>query len=220
MKITDPKTFWESPDFEQPYQMGNMPHREYLLDLLKEKGVKSLFDVGCGTGPIYQLIDETRIPTEDGFTTTCRWCFKYKGTDYSRTMIETCKRDFPKGNFEVQDARKLSEISDSWDCVLLMHALDHLDDYQSAINEAARVSKKYVCIILWRGFEQNEATHLNNKNTYGKEEGEEPWEDTHLQEYSKPALEEAFKKAGLKVVHEKEIGGDYSKYNYLILLHK
>lgn len=214
-----PLTYWEHEDFSTLYQHGLMPHREYLLDLLKSKGVHSIFDVGCGTGPIYELIKDTHIPTEDGFTTTNRWDFKYKGTDYSRTMIETAKREFPEGDWEVQDARSLTEPADSWDCVLLMHALDHLDDYEAAIKEAARVSKRYVCIVLWRTFVSDEEyTHLNNRNTYGREEGE--WEDTHLQEFSKKALGTAYKKAGLKIVHEKEVGGDYSKYNYIVLLEK
>jgi len=220
MKITDPVNFWESEDFEQPYQMGMMPHREYLLDLLQEYGVRSILDDGCGTAPLYQLIKETGVPTSDMVTMIKRWKFKYKGTDYSRTMIETCKREFPEGDFEVEDARKLTESDNSWDCVVLMHALDHLDDYQAAIKEAARVSKRYVCIILWRGFEQNQYTHLNDRNTFGKKEGEEPWKDTYLQEFSKEALNDAYKLAGLKIVHEKEIGGDYSKYNYLVSLEK
>lgn len=215
-----PLTYWEHEDFSTPYQMGMMPHREYLLDLLKDKGVRTLLDVGCGTAPLYQLIRDTMIPTDDCLGTMPRWNFKYKGTDYSRTMIETSKREFSHGDFEVQDARKLKEEDNSWDAVVIMHTLDHLDDYQAAIKEAARVAKKYVCIILWRGFEQNELTHLNDRNMYGKQEGEEPWEDTHLQEFSRKALEDAYKEAGLKIVHEKEIGGDYSKYNYLVLLKK
>lgn len=219
-KILDPQTYWEHEDFATPYQMGLMPHREYLLDLLQEIGMLSFLDVGCGTAPLYELIKNTALPTADGITSFQRWPFKYKGTDYSRTMIETCKSQFPEGNFEVQDARKLKEEDNSWDAVVIMHTLDHLDDYQSAIKEAARVARKYVCIILWRGFEQNELTHLNDRNMYGKEEGEEPWKDTFLQEFSREALEDAYKEAGLTIEHEKEIGGDYSKYNYLVLLKK
>lgn len=221
MKITDAQTYWEHEDFTTPYQHGLMPHREYLLDLLKKEGVKSFLDVGCGTAPLYELIKTTLIPTDDNFTTTQRWDFKYKGTDYSRTMIETCKELFPEASFEVEDARKLTEQDNSWDAVVIMHTLDHLDDYKSAIKEAKRVSKKYVCIILWRSFvEDTEYTHLNDRNTYGKQEGEEPWKDTHLQEYSRKALQDAYNEAGLKIVHEEEIGGDYSKYNYLVLLEK
>jgi ubiquinone/menaquinone biosynthesis C-methylase UbiE len=203
-----PKTYWESEDFESAYQMGKQPHRVYLLNLLKNKGVVSILDVGCGTGPIYELNEE--------------YGFKYKGTDYSRTMINTCKRLFPAGNFEVEDARHMTEKDNSWDCVLLMHCLDHLDNYQAAIAEAKRVASKYVCIVLWRGFVDG-GTRLNPRNTYGKQEGEEPWEDTYLQDYSREVLEEEFNKNDLKVVQTAEgndLNGDYSHYNFLFLLEK
>jgi len=206
-----PRTYWEHSDFEKTYQMGAQKHRIFLMDLLKEKGVKSFLDVGCGTGPLYQMIKDS-----DG-----RWNFKYKGTDYSRTMVDTAKREFPEADWEVQDARDLKEGDSSWDAVVIMHCLDHLDDYDKAIEEAARVAKKYVLIVLWRGF-VGEYTHLNDRNMYGKEEGEEPWEDTYLQEYSRDALFDSFKKHNLNLV--KEIFGeeisDPGKYNYLVLLKK
>lgn len=216
------RTYWESEDFSRPYQMGAQKHRIYLLDLLKQKGVYNLLDVGCGTGPIYQLIKETWDTTDDGITELPRWKFTYKGTDYSRQMIATAQELFPDGNFEVQDARQLSEKDNSYDCVLLMHALDHLDNYQAAIKEAARVSKKYVCIVLWRGF-VNQGTNLNPRNTYGKQEGEAPWEDTYLQEYSKESLEEAFQEAGLvieEIAEGDNLNSDQSHYNFLYLLRK
>jgi ubiquinone/menaquinone biosynthesis C-methylase UbiE len=182
---------------------------------LKSKDVKTLLDVGCGTGPIYEMITNN----EDG-----RWdnIHKYKGTDYSRTMIETCKREFPYGEFEVQDARDLLEEDEMYDCVLLMHCLDHLDNYKAAIAEASRVSKKYVCIVLWRGFVQ-EGTSLNPINRMGKQEGEEPWGDTYLQEYSIKALNEAFEKAGLvvqEIADGELVNEDPQGSNFLFLLRK
>lgn len=206
-------TFWDT--FEGAYQMGAQKHRVFMLDLLKEKGITSLLDVGMGTAPIYDLV----VNNGEGRWDNIR---RYKGTDYSFAMVDTAKEMFPYGDFEVQDARNLKEKDNSWDCVLLMHALDHLNDYSSAIKEAARVSNKYVCIILWRGF-VNEGTNLNDRNTYGLEEGEEPWQDTYLQEYSKEVLDEAYKEAGLSIeleVDGDEINSDQSKYNYLVLLRK
>ncbi len=214
------KSFWDS--FEGRYQMGEQKHRTYMLDLLKEKGVNSLLDDGCGTAPIYEMIKDTNIETQDGLAVMPRWSFKYKGTDYSPAMVEICKQEFPEGDFEVEDARNLTEEDSTWDCVLLMHAIDHLDDYKAAIKEAARVSKKYVCIILWRGFVA-EGTNLNDRNTMGKEEGEAPWQDTYLQEYSKESLDEAFKEAGLVIEQTAEgeaLNSDHSHYNFLYLLRK
>jgi ubiquinone/menaquinone biosynthesis C-methylase UbiE len=214
------RTYWDYLTQDgQTYQMGAQSHRVYLLDLLAEKEVKSILDVGCGTGPIYQLIKNWTGTTND-----VGLHFKYKGTDYSDGMIEVCKKEFPEGDFEVQDARHLLEKSDSWECVLLMHCLDHLDDYEAAIQEAARVSSKYVLIVLWRGINYGEGAvnNLNNRSRYGKEEGEPDWEDTHLQDYAWAPLAKAFEDAKLKVVlkEEGEIVNKEGKYNTLILLEK
>lgn len=216
-----PLTYWDT--FQDRYQMGMQSHREYLLDLLTDKGVESILDVGCGTGPIYELIVKTQVlPHAANFVK--RWNFGYKGTDYSPAMIEVCKKEFPEGNFEVQDARSLNEAALSWDCVLLMHCLDHLDDYQSAIKEAARVAKKYVLIVLWRGINYSEGgqNNLNDRNMYGKQEGDEPWQDTHLQDYAWEPLKKAFDDAGLTVtlkVDGEEVNKE-GKYNTVILLEK
>ena len=206
-------TYWDHPDFAQPYQMGPQKHRIYILDKLAELNVLTLLDVGCGTGPIYQLLidqDDTHHPWDN--------ILAYKGTDYSWRMIETAKKLFPHGEFEVQDARAMKEQDNSWDCVLLMHCLDHLDDYPAAIKEAVRVSKKYIAIILWNPFVAENV--LNNRNMYAKKEGEEPWQDTHFQYYSKESLIKEFDKYGLIDVDFAEVPDDYSKYNLIWILKK
>jgi len=200
------KNYWESDFFKIPYQHGVQPHRTFLLNLLKEKDVDSVLDVGCGTGPLYQMMTENP-----------KWDFKYKGTDYSKTMIETAKREL-NGDFEVQDMRKLKEGNHSWDCVVLMHSLDHVDDYKKAIKEAARVAKRYVCIVLWRRFVP-EGTTLNSVNKMDRTD-DIAWDDTHMQDYSVDALTDAFREAGLKV-EELEVGGalngSYTRYSSLFL---
>jgi SAM-dependent methyltransferase len=217
--MKEPKNYWDylvkdsQGKYHDLYQMGPQSHRLYLLDLLKEKNVKSVLDTGCGTAPIYQLIKNNPA-----------WDFIYKGTDYSEGMIESCQFNFPDGNFEVQDNRMLKEKDNSWDCVLMMHVLDHLDDYEAAIIEAARVAKKYVLIVLWRGinYTPGAVNNLNNKSRISREEGEPDWEDTHLQDYAWEPLAAAFQKAGL-VIEQKEEGEVVNKegrYNTLILLKK
>lgn len=209
--MDNPRTYWDT--FNTSYQMGEQKHRIYMLDLLKEKGVKSLLDVGCGTGPIWEIIKNHRE----------KYDFSYLGTDYSQGMIEVCKKSFPEIFWKQEDARHLDEENNSWDCVLLMHSLDHLDDYKSAIKEAARVAQRYVCIILWRPLSDGDSNNLNDKNMYGKSEGDAPWEDTHLQDYSRKLLEEEFAKNGLaieKTAQGDEVNSDHSHYNFLYLLRK
>jgi ubiquinone/menaquinone biosynthesis C-methylase UbiE len=206
------RTYWDT--WEGSYQMGIQKHRVYALNLLKREGVESIFEVGAGTGPIWGLIESS-----NGV-----WDFEYKGTDYSPAMVAIAKENFPSPNisWEVQDARHLTEKDNSWDCVLLIHTLDHLNDYQSAIKEATRVAKKYVCIVLWRPFVQ-EGTNLNSINMADRTPEEGPWEDTYLQEYSRETLENEFIKNGLVIEENAEgemINSDESHYNFLWLLRK
>ena len=221
------KNYWDYlVEDGRMYQMGGQSHRIYLLDLLagqkndrivQVNPIRSLLDIGCGTAPIYELLQM------DAKKNDSKWDIieKYKGSDYSEGMIRVCKKEFPQGDFAVEDARSLSEETASFDCVLLLHCLDHLDDYEKAINEAARVSRKYVCIVLWREFTTNGLNNLNDKNSYGRDDGGH-WEDTHLQDYSKEKLLEAFKKAKLNLVLDKsdeEINKE-GKHNTLFLLEK
>jgi ubiquinone/menaquinone biosynthesis C-methylase UbiE len=178
-------TYWET--FDGLYQMGDQKHRLYILDRLQKMEVNSILDVGCGTGPIGEMI------VRHGYY------FKYKGVDYSESMIKVAKEYFPHLEWEVQDMRDLKEPDNSWDCVLLMHSLDHTNDYQASIKEAARVSNKYVFIELWRALKE-EGTNLNSVNRMGKKDDEQPFEDTHLQEYSLESLTTEFEKNNLKIL--------------------
>ena len=68
-----------------------------MLDLLRKKGVESLLDVGCGTGPIYEILKEDNDP------------MKYKGTDYSFAMIDVCKKNFPFRHILLQHILKRTQ---------------------------------------------------------------------------------------------------------------
>src|SRR4030042_1585271 len=200
--------YWEIVD--KPYQMGIQKHRLYMLELLKKKGVTSILDVGCGTGPIYEIIKHHEMD------------FKYKGVDYAKTFIDWAKKEFSETEFEVQDARELKEEDDSWDCVVLMHALDHIKQYDKAIAEAARVAKRYVCIILWRAFQiEGVGTTINDRNTFGKQPGEAPWDDTYLLQFQRSDLEREFEKNHLTIeetADEEALNSGQSEYNFLFLL--
>lgn len=207
------KDYWESiTEGNVLYQMGPQSHRVYLLDLLKEKGVKSLLDVGCGSGPIYELI----INNENWDNIT-----EYKGIDPAPSFIRTCKANFPNGKWEVEDARDLKEEDNSYDCVLLMHALDYVYEYEKAIQEAARVANKYVLIVLWRGVNSN-PTAENHLNDVNQSKDGYDYSLATLQEFAITPLTKAFEDAGLKLLLHttgEEINKE-GKTNTLFLLEK
>ncbi len=192
------------------YQMGELSHRMYLLNLLDEMGVKSVLDVGCGTGPIYELMAKYFYNY-----------MKYKGVDPSPGMIESCQFNFPDGNWGVQNACNLKEGDGSFDCVLLMHSLDYIFDYQKAIQEAARVSKKYVLIVLWRSINYNPESEgvLYDPNVV---KDNLDCKYATLQGFAIVPLLKAFYDAGLKlsvITNGEEINKE-GKTNTLFLLEK
>jgi len=208
-----PKNYWDKVAEKGAYQMGTQKYRLFLLDFLKKYNVKTILDVGCGTGPLYEIIMNAPLGKYLPIS-------EYKGVDYSENMIAVAQSKFPEGDFEVQDARILKEDDNSWDAVILLHSLDHLDDYQAAIKEASRVAKQYVLIVLWRPMAQTNENNLNSHNDLEREEGE--WEDTHLQEYNFEKLVNAFEEANLKIENDiaDERINNPGSFNRLFLLKK
>lgn len=209
------KDYWDSVAGENKlYQMGPSLHRVYLLDLLAAKKVHSLLDVGCGTAPIYDLIINSEEDRWDNIT-------KYKGVDPAEAMIQSCKYNFPYGDFEVQNATDLREEDESWDCVLMMHSLDYVYDYAKALEEAARVAKKYILIVFWRELNYNQGAENKLNDSDAHEEGYD-WKNARLQEFSWDELNKVFISLGLEVaerVRDSKINTP-GKQNTLILLKK
>lgn len=192
-------TYWEEHGSHGLYQMGPNMVRSYVLETIKDLKVRNVLDVGCGSGPIYDLISK-----DDSVKA------RYVGSDYSSSFMETCKKHFPEGTWVVDDMRTLTNFRDKeFDMVLSMHALDHIDDWMKALDAMYRVSDKYVMIVLWRPFSQGDI------NTSHHQE----YEDSHLTEFNQEELEEYMKNIGFDLkVSEKMMNG--KQYNYIYLLEK
>src|SRR5260221_2072178 len=203
-------SYWDTVvEGNRLYQMGAYSHRIFLLDLLKEHGVKSILDVGCGTGPIWELIKNEKTKTVD-FTmslqeekTSSTYTFAYKGVDPAASMIRTTKHHFPEVTWEVQDARDLKEADNSWDCVLMMHSLDYVYEYEKAISETARVAKRFVLIVLWQTIDYREgAENKLNNSVDGNKEND--WSLAHLQHFAWGPLAKAFTHNDIFVLRKEE----------------
>lgn len=114
-------------------------YKDYYLN-------KSILDIGCGAGRTsYFLRNFTK---------------KYMGIDYSESMIDYCKAQYPKLNFSHCDARDLSQFNDnSYDFILFSYnGIDYIsnEDRERVLSEISRVLKNDGVFVF--------STHNRNYN--------------------------------------------------------
>jgi ubiquinone/menaquinone biosynthesis C-methylase UbiE len=123
------------------------PSRKYLRAWLEQHPNLCLLDIPCGPGVEYEGLQLYQTPVH------------YLGMDFSDTMVEIVKKKFPRADFRAGSILQIPLPDRAVDVVLCRHILEHLEDYHPAIKEAARVSKRWVILILFR--EPNRAERKN-----------------------------------------------------------
>lgn len=108
--------------------------KKIIKDVIKNIGTnKKVLDIGCGTGEFSGLF------TQDD----------YNGIDISPRYINHAKKN-SRGNFQVMNAMDLQFTDQSFDFILIMAILHHLDNTQAhkVISEAKRVLKTNGKILI------------------------------------------------------------------------
>lgn len=105
-----------------------------LLKEAKKLHPKTILDVGCGEGFTLNRFRKLNIGKD------------LIGVDTSVKAIALGKEQFPHLNLKEGSAYKLPFKDNSFDLVLCLEVLEHLEDPQKAFSELVRVSKKY-CIV-------------------------------------------------------------------------
>lgn len=158
---------------------GNGPHAvTQIMPLVKyiEDGM-SFLDVGCGGGTTIDAIAQLK-----------KWV-DYKGVDFIDHRIAWLKEKYIGYKFEVQDARHLQEEDKSWDIVWSRHLVDHLGNFEEAMDEQCRVAKKKVICILWVPLNLTE-----EHNIKPIKDGEKVYEDEWTNSFSKEKVMQYLKK--------------------------
>ena len=96
----------------------------------KLKGVRTVLDVGCGTGRYCGELSAM------GFDVT--------GVDYSEKLVELARQLFPKASFVVGNGYSLPFRDKGFDLVLSIGALQVVENHERFIAELCRVAKKHV----------------------------------------------------------------------------
>ena len=109
--------------------------KNYLHDSI------SVLDVGCGTGRLYQLLQEFQG-------------VEYLGVDQSEEPIKMAKKDFPNNNYLVSEMTNLPLRDKEFDFVFCIATLHHLPDNEKrkqALGEIKRLLKSggYLLMTNW-----------------------------------------------------------------------
>ncbi len=126
--------------------------RRLIKDLIDHLNFTTVLDVGCGQG---SLLEELRAKFSH---------IQPTGIDLSVKAIELARRRLPEGNFQVRDLLR-QPLEDRFDLVICSEVLEHLPDDLRAIQNLARMTRKYLVVSAPQGcMRRFEATvgHVRN----------------------------------------------------------
>ncbi len=107
-----------------------------FLDVIKPLEVESILDVGCGEGFTLEKLYQNKVGKI------------LEGIDYSSTAVKLGKKQNKKLVLKQGDIYELPYKANSFDIVLCMEVLEHLEDPEKALKELKRVSKKYILLSV------------------------------------------------------------------------
>lgn len=113
------------------------PSRLKALELLD--GMRSVLDVGCGTGVMFELVRERR-PDLD-----------YVGVDVTEQFVAAARERFPADadRFRHGSLYELAELPGPFDAVLCRHILEHLPDYVPAVQLMWGRARRKLIVVFY-----------------------------------------------------------------------
>lgn len=125
--------------YESKNPLVNIVMQKYFKDLcdiltpIKNEITTSL-DIGCGEGYVTQYVKNLGISIE--------------GADVSESIIEIAKYLHPDVPFHMKSIYDLSHSNKTYDLVMAVEVLEHLNNPKEALNELKMASNKYVFISV------------------------------------------------------------------------
>lgn len=166
---------------------GNVQFQREIDVLLNnlENG-SSILDVGTAIGDYPKYLTEK-----------CNRDFKVTGIDSSKNMIEEARKKAPKATFEVMDMRKLDYPENSFDAILCLATLIHVND-----EEALKILEEFDRMLTSKGIIIiNVMEHLSgDKELFGKEPFN-PKYNTYFNRYTKDFFMNWFKNKEYEILN-------------------
>ena len=114
-------------------------HPSRLKTLELRQGMTTVLDVGGGTGVMFELLRERR-PDLD-----------YLGIDVTAQFVAAARARFPAdaARFREGSLYGLAELPGSFDAVLCRHILEHLPDFEPAVQRMYERARKKLVIVFY-----------------------------------------------------------------------
>jgi len=141
--------FWRaigSDVYETMFNNRPLLHNDFIKWLRNRKNVKTVLEVGCGTG-VYP------IKFKELFSG-----MEYMGIDFAESAIEFCKKR-SKFNFTSGDFIKMN-LDKKYDLVFSHAVIDHVYDINAFLKKIVSSCKKYAYISSYLGYFPNFEGHL------------------------------------------------------------
>ena len=108
----------------------------YIVSHLPKKNGLKILDAGCGEGHLIK-----KMYLNNKFN-------DYYGVDITEIAIQKAKKRCPYANIKKMDISKLSYNENFFDVIVCSDVIEHIIDYQSAINKLIRSLKKGGYLII------------------------------------------------------------------------
>lgn len=124
-----------------------------LDDLLSKIKFNKAIEAGCGEGNVTNHIYSS-------------YDCSIRGFDIGDTAIAKAKKHFQNIEFDTQSIYEIPDEDDTFDLVVCCEVLEHLENYEDALKELIRISKKYVIVSvpnepIWRILNMCRLKYLN-----------------------------------------------------------
>lgn len=125
--------FWRVTEDQRIYGPVGRHHRRMIRNILQDRSVRSVLDVGCGEG---SLVRELFAEKKN---------IQLTGTDLSPVAVELAQKKNPDVQFRVLDVTR-ETLPETFDLVMCTEVLEHIEDDAAAVKNLALMSKRYLLI--------------------------------------------------------------------------
>ena len=185
MSQVNPQDLWfNTPDTHTLCRAGGNgpehPSQLYALKKYLKYGMKIL-DYGSGSATTWEALKKVM-----GWPPGA-----YLGVDIIPKNVDWCKENYPETNFEVNPSiHKIDQPDQSFDVVYSRHVVDHMEFFESAMDEHLRVAKQLVIVVFWVPLSTGDEHDIKNIVDGRGTENEKLYPNEYTNSYSRKKVME------------------------------